>query len=472
MFYLLRRLSSTPFLRNTSFYFIGNLISKAFVFITIPIFTRLLTPDQYGLVTIYLSLSSIFFILIPLNLQTSIRQKYLKDTSDYAVFLGTLQITFLFLFIIKLTVFHFLREIICDFFKISSTIYWYAFVTAIIMVINETYLRYLLAKNESKSYSIVNILKGAMELAFSIGLIYVFQSEKYLGRINGHILGFLIISLYCFYKIYNLSSYKFRLDHLKFSILFSVPLIPHFISQFVLGQFDRLIINQLIGQYETGLYAVAYNVGSILQIIVMSSNNAWIPEFYGLLKKNMYQTLKYKLYSYTKIILFIALCLTFFSKEILFLLADPKYFDALEIVPIIFLSGLLLFYYTVYANYSFYEGKTLYISIGTLFAGSVNVVLNYWLIPKYGYIIAAYTTLTSYLLLLILHYLNAKFVVKQSVLPMLFVAKQMVLFLIFFIIGIYLNSKFSYGVLVIIMKLFLIIGYYAFFLKLKIKKIR
>ncbi|GAH32940.1 unnamed protein product, partial [marine sediment metagenome] len=73
-----------------------------------------------------------------------------------------------------------------------------------------------------------------------------------------------------------------------------------------------------------------------------------------------------------------------------------------------------VFLYTLYGNYSFYRKKTGLISLTTLFAGGINIGLNYWLIPIYGYVAAAYTTLVSYFLLFLFHFLNVKYILKEK----------------------------------------------------------
>jgi O-antigen/teichoic acid export membrane protein len=75
---------------------------------------------------------------------------------------------------------------------------------------------------------------------------------------------------------------------------------------------------------------------------------------------------------------------------------------------------MFFFYYTMYVNYAFYEKKTYLISIFTIIAGGINIGLNYLWIPQYGYSAAAWTTLVSYLILFLLHYLNVRFIIKFS----------------------------------------------------------
>ena len=108
-----------------------------------------------------------------------------------------------------------------------------------------------------------------------------------------------------------------------------------------------------------------------------------------------------------------AISLILFAQEIVQLLSTKEYVKALPIVPVIIISYVFLYLYTLFANYSFYYKKTGYISLATLVT-LVNIVLNYLLIPRFGYIIAAYTTLFSYILLFVFHYTVIRFILKTK----------------------------------------------------------
>jgi O-antigen/teichoic acid export membrane protein len=97
---------------------------------------------------------------------------------------------------------------------------------------------------------------------------------------------------------------------------------------------------------------------------------------------------------------------------------DQSYFAALPLVPIVVLGYVFVFLYTLFFQYAAYRHRTGLISLNTFIAGFANIGLNYWLIPIYGYQAAAYTTLASFVLLFLLHYLNARVVLREHVLAM------------------------------------------------------
>ena len=88
--------------------------------------------------------------------------------------------------------------------------------------------------------------------------------------------------------------------------------------------------------------------------------------------------------------------------------------DSIQILPVIILSYLFFFLYTMYVQYSFFYKKTYLVALYTLLASVINIFLNYILIPKFGYQIAAWTTVISYFLLFIFHYINVFFLVDSN----------------------------------------------------------
>ena len=227
------------------------------------------------------------------------------------------------------------------------------------------------------------------------------------------------------------------------------------------------IIYQLAGSTDTGLYSFAYNVGMIMNIVVMAMNKSWVPIFYENLANKNFKKIDNLAYNYSKYIYFTAIGLILFSKEIVFLMADKKYHTALPIVSIIVISYVGLFLYTLYANYSFYRKKTGLISLATLSAGAINIGLNYWLIPIFGYVAAAYTTFVSYFLLFIFHFLNAKYILKEKeIIQVGRVLPNLIWVILSVIVFILANSYINIFVISLILKvLFVVFIGWMFFIK-------
>jgi len=402
------------FISHTKNYLSAGIFTRALSFISVPIFTRLLLPNEYGILAIFSSISSIFAILLGFNMHGAVGRYYYEKSDDFAEFLGSNLLFILFFNFFAILLIYLIKDSIANFFVIIP----YLFLIAILMSLFKTpydmYLTYLQASKQSKRYSLISINKGILLLIVSIIWVYLLKENRYYGSVYSGLLITTVFAVYMIYNLIKLSKFKFKIEHIKYSIRFGVPLIPHALSGFILAFFDRIIINQLTGAVNTGLYSFAYNVGMIMNIVVMATNKSWWPIFYENLVNRDFKKINDLAYNYSKYIYFTAVGLILFSKEIVSLMAAKKYHTALPIVPIIVIGYVGVFLYILYSSYSFYQKKTGLISLVTLFAGLINIGLNYWFIPIYGYFAAAYTTLVSYFLLFIFHFLNVKYILKEK----------------------------------------------------------
>lgn len=418
------------FLNHSKNYLIGNFATQALSFISIPVFTRLLLPDEYGLIAIVNSITQIFAILMILGFQGALTRNYHEKDGKFSSFFGSITIFLVLYNIIFIAAMYVFRDYFASFFKIDPILFFIAIINGFLGISTSLYLGYLQTAQKSKRFALLSFIRSVVTLGLAIAWVLSLSENRYLGRIYAAVAVNATVMIYSIYNIIKISSFKFKFEKVKYALAYGVPLIPHVMSGFVLAQFDRIIINQLNGAADAGLYSFAYNVGMLMYIFVMSLNRSWVPIFYSKLKENKYEDINKLMHSNSKITLLAALVLIFFSKEIVMIMAAPAYYTAIELVPIIVLSYIFLYYYSLFSNYAFYRKKTILISISTIIAGIVNVALNYIFIPKYGYIAAAYTTLISFILLFILHYMNARFILKEQLPKLRIFFKGILLFAI------------------------------------------
>ena len=402
------------FISHSKNYLSAEIFISALAFISIPIFTRLLSPNEYGILAIFSSITSIFAILLGFNIRGAVARYYYEKSHDFAEFLGN-NLLFILLFnFFAISLIYLFKDSIANFFVIIPYLFLIAIFISAFTIPSNMYLAYLQASKQSKKFSLISISKGILSLIISIIWVYLLKENRYYGKVYSSLLIATMFAVYMIFSLVKLSKFNFKLEHIKYSIKFGVPLIPHAFSGFILAFFDRIIINQLTGSLNTGLYSFAYNVGTVMHIVAMAMNKSWVPIFYQNMANEDFKKIDNLAYNYSKYIYFAAIGLILFSKEIVSLMAAEEYHTALPVVPIIVIGYVGVFLSTLYASYSFYRKKTGLISLATLFAGGINIGLNYWLIPIYGYVAAAYTTLVSYFLLFLFHFLNVKYILKEK----------------------------------------------------------
>lgn len=406
------------FLKHSGNYLSGTLIRNVLVAASIPILTQLLTPAEYGILSIFTSIVAMLTIVAMLNVHSGIVRYYLEKTPDFDRALGT-NLLFLVAFNLAfLGAMVFFAGPLARLCAIDREVFLFAAAVSFFSVMVETYLAYMNASRQSRKHAAITVLRTAVSLAVSIVLILLLSEERYLGRIYGELIMMVLVSGYSLYSLSKLATLSFDTKYIKYTLRYSVPLIPHMLSKYILGYFDRIIIKQLTTDTATGLYSFAYDVGSAMNLIVMATVKAWRPIFFDEYREQNIEKIDRMVYDYANYIYIAAIGIILFATDLVTLLAEAQYYEALPLVPPIVLGYVFVFLYTLFFQYAAYQKRTELISLNTFIAGAANIQLNYWLIPVYGYAAAAYTTLGSFALLFVLHYINARFVLKQRVIKL------------------------------------------------------
>jgi O-antigen/teichoic acid export membrane protein len=433
-------------LTHSKNYITGEILTKGLVFLTMPLFTRLMTPEEYGVMSVFLSFTGILAIIFGFGIRGAVSRYYYEEKKDfYAYFSSNFWFVIIGSFVLMGIAILF-QNPLQAFLNIPKGMIYFSFGIVIPRVIFELYQAYLRASKRSKKVASLNIIRAFISIGLATVILFQMTDERYYARAVGEGIAYFIVMFIILWSLKKYITLSIKKEHLNYSLIFGLPIVLHLLSQNILNTFDQVIINQLVGKYETGIYSVSYKTGMIQNIISMGILKAWTPIFYEKMNYNKHADIRALSKKYGFIVMIVAIFLIFFSREIISILADKSYHEALFIIPIIVVSYFFFFLYTMYVNFSFYSKKTQNIAIITIIAGGINVFLNYLLIPKFGYAVAAWTTLISYFLLFILHYTNVRWILKIKMITdvKIFIWPVTILAVISFLHYLLTISDFSY----------------------------
>jgi len=465
------------FISHARNYLSGDVISKALFFLTIPFFTRIMPPDEYGVMAIFITMVGIFKIFFGFGIPGSISRYYYEKNKDFYKFLNS-NIFFVLIGSILLILFSLLlRNAIQSLFNIPMPMIYFGLGSAMTGSVFDIYKSYLQASKKSKKFGIMVITESIIVVAFAIIIMLHLQDDRYYGRAYSQILASILMMLVSFFFLRNHLNIRVYKKHLKYSLAFGLPVIFHLLAQNVLNTFDQIIINKLLGSKEAGLYALAYKIGMIQLILTMSVFKAWSPMFYEKMNYKKNKDINKLVYKLGLLISLSATFLILFSKELMIILADKLYYESLPVVPIVIFGYFFFFLYTIYVSFAFYYKKTRSVALITIIAGGINIGLNYLFIPVYGYIAAAWATMISYALLFILHYINVRWIIKSEICIKLnnFIFPLIIIMIAGVLNNFLIYSKWSYPLIVFSKAfVFIIIGFFIFLLASKngLKKIK
>ena len=418
------------------FYLVGALFNKGIGFITVPIFTRILSVSDYGIVTTYNSWVSILMMFMSLALYMAVRASFV-DYSDHPKDFLSVITTFtclyggLFSFIVIIV--SFIASI-----SISLTILILCLVQALATAIIENVSMFFLMNYQYKARSALMVLPNLLSTIVSIFLIKkVLSSELYFGRIIPNAIITLAFGLIALTYSFKGTKVRFNKEYLRYGLKISVPLVLHGIALNILSQSDRTMITMIRNSEETGIYGLIYNFSMIATVITTAFDGIWIPYFTRKMNEKDYNSINVFAEKYVEFMSAAMIGVILVGPEIVKLLSTKDYWEGIKIIPPIVLANYLIFVYTMYVNVEHYYKKTVFISINTMIAAVSNILLNIVFIYKWGYVGAAYTTLFSYILSLILHYRYARrmtskvFGLKHFVYPLIIIFISVIVFYLF-----------------------------------------
>ena len=410
-------------------YTIGNYLIKGLSFLTLPLFTRLMDTSSYGIYNSFSAYSNLFFVLTGLAIHSSYRNAKLKyhPLKKYYSYISSTMLLVMLSLLIWIVLCIPFSKYIGDLLGLSKTMVYilvlYSFSLAVITCFNS----YSSVEYKYKAFLLIAGANAVSSIILSVLLIvFVFKKQTYMGRTLGTAIPSVFISILIIIYFFNVAKPRKKEiePFLKWGIKYSLPIIPHGISQLVLAQFDRIMILKMIGSAVAGIYSFAYNIFSIVTVTTTSLDNVWSTWLYEQLHVKNRKAIKKYSSIYALSILIYSILLMLVSPELVKLLGPSAYSHSIYAVVPLINGGYFSFLYTLPAAIEYYYEKTAFIMIGTILAAILNIVLNLLFLIRYGYVAAAYTTLITYIAYFMLHYFIAKKIIGKS----LFSTKILLLF--------------------------------------------
>ncbi len=416
MAYFYNRFRDSKLLKSGIWYLLGTFGQQGLAFIGVFVFSRLMTPQEYGTVSIFMSWVAIFASTLTLNVHGSISPaKYDYDEPTFkrfvssAVALGTLVSVIAFVVVAVLP-----DSVSQSLFNLQPLYVMFAIGITIGDFWSNSMLAVWNMEYRYRSYAVARVVIGLSRLVLPLILILAaFGGDNSFARIVGMMASALIIGLFFLRAILLQGKTLFKREFWRYAVTYGVPLIPHTLSGYILSHFDRILIDRFIGRDEAGLYTFAYQIGEITYMLWYASNTAWVPYFFEQMSKGSHDLLRRRATQYMLAFAGVSLMAMVGGVIIIRVLASPEYQVAQTLVPIIMCSQFFMLLYSLYVNVEFYEKKTAYISVGTALAAAANLLLNLWWLPIYSYAAAAWSTLISYILLFVFHYAIVRYRLKS-----------------------------------------------------------
>ena len=382
-------------------YTVSSIFIKGIGFITIPIFTRLLTKTEFGIYSNYTSWLSLMMIFVTLNLESTLisaRFDFENKFDEYILSMLSLSsvCALIWLVISNLVPNNFGQFFDLDPIYINIMLIYLLFMPAINLY--QARERYMF---EYKKTVLVSLIIAISTSVLSV-LLVLFMDNGLMGRVIGAAIPSVILGIFL-YAYFIKRGKKVEIKYWAYAIPICFPYIPHLLSMTLLNSTDRIMITKFCGAEETALYSLAYNCGMIVTLLMTSLNSAFAPWLGEKLYNDRFVEIKVFSKKYITAFFVLAIGIMLVSPEILLILGGRSYYEAVYVLAPVSMGCLCQFLYTLFVNVEQFKKKTVGMAIASILAALINLGLNYLLIPRMGYLVAAYTTLIGYICLLLMH---------------------------------------------------------------------
>lgn len=385
----------------------SSVINKAIPFFLLPILTRYLSTEEYGILAIYQVMISFGLPIVGMNMHTNITRNFFSKSKE---FIASMVFNLLVVLTVTSALFLLFIAVYLTFggvqFSIPQRWFYVLPLIAYMNMLNTFNLTILRNRKKPAEYGVFEISRTVVDLSLTILLIVVY-AFGWEGRATGILIASLVIGIISVFRVWQSGYFLFEIDtsQIKEILKISLPLIPHVLGGVIITLGDRIFIDQMVSTSAVGIYTVGYQFGMIMTLVVMAFNKTWSPWMYELLaedKKENKVTIVKATYLVSGGFIVLALVVTGISYYLLPFMTAEEYYGGF--VYVIWIAMGYAFYgmYTLVFPYGVHVGKTSYLGITTFSAAIINLFANYYLISINGPLGAAQATLISYLFMFIL----------------------------------------------------------------------
>lgn len=387
-------------------YLFATVFTRGLAIITTPIFTRIMTTDQVGMVNLYSSWYSMITVVSTLALTSGgfsiALREFEKERDQYVSSVLSLTsivaIGLALVYSISITFWN-------DVTGLPTHLMVLLLVGLLVAPARDFWLSRQRFEYQYKLSGTVTVLSAIFASGLAVAAVLYANSIGYSDIASVRLFAnyFIIygVAFIIWLSIFWQGRCFYSSKYWRFSLQLSLPLIGYSVASQILSVSDRMMISKMVGNSAVGIYGTLYTVSSISLMVWTAINASFVPYLY----QNMENTKsKIKKLSMSMLGMYslVAILLVYLAPEIVRILATEEYYKGIYIMPPIAGGVYFIAVSNLYSNILVYLKRTNIIMISSIIAAVINVILNYIMIEAYGYMAAAYTTLLSYVVMAVL----------------------------------------------------------------------
>ena len=406
---------ASPAVKASMAYMVCTFLQKGVSLLTTPIFTRLLTTEQYGYYSVYNSWLAVIKIFSTLMLagtvymQAVVKFQEDRDRMTSAVAgLGTMTTLLVTLIYILF------RQQINALLDVDTLI-----MTCILITAWEELILDLWAVQQRVDYAwkrLVALTLGVTIVKPVLGIVSVLATEVF--KAEARIVSSVVVDVIAYSGFFVLFIRRgktlFDRKYWKYFLAFSLPLVPHFLTRIVLNHSDTLMIKALCGESPAGVYNLAHSLAWMLTLVTNALLNTINPWVFQRIRERTFDKIGGAAYLTSALVAGAGLCLTCVAPEVVRIFAPAEYHDAVWLIPPLVASVFFTYLYSLFSDFEYYYEAKTNILLASIEGGVLNIILNYVFIRRFGYIAAGWTTMTCFVFLAGAHFVAMRRILRKK----------------------------------------------------------
>ena len=400
-------------LKSGFWYTAASFCSRAMAFITMPLFTRILTNEEYGDFGVFVSWNATLLIICGLEVYSTINRARFdfKEKGELDGYISS-SLILSSLFTSVLFVFYLLfPQLVGKLFLLDRK---YMLIMFGYLMTYPAFAMFHAKQRIEYKYKTSSVIAfSTLVLAYVVAVILTLtmKSDRLFGRTFGQYVVYIIVGI-GFYVYFLRRSCKITLRAWKYALRIGLPLVFAYLGSQIMLSSDNIIVKHMCSSQEVSYLVVTHSCSQIVLLLVRSVNTAWAPWFFDMLKADQTAKIKKVFQIYLWLVVVCVFGVVLLGPEIIMILGGAKYREAVSILPVYILCGVFTVLTAQFTNLETYHKKPEYAAVFTAIAAGLNVGLNIIGVKFWGYRAVSYATLICELILIALHYC---FTIKMNV---------------------------------------------------------
>ena len=255
-------------------------------------------------------------------------------------------------------------------------------------------------------------------LGFSLLFVLLLpQEQRYYGRIIAIAAVYGILGLVLCGYIFCRGKTFYNRRYWRFCLPLAIPYVFYNLADLLLGHCDVIMLRQMAGDDISGIYSMAFQLGTILYTIFTALNNTWVPFFYEDTKQGASEAVRSSAKNYLELFTVLSAGFILLGTEVYHLFAGQDFWGSTNLIPLFAASHYVNFLCTFPITYEQYHKRVKIVAAATIFSSGINILLNFLLIPPLGMLGAALATVLSHTLQFLIHYISTRFFLGREGYP-------------------------------------------------------